>query len=414
MAHPLKLFSFKRVILPILIGLGVAVFLIAKDFSEPIISEVESGMGKYYWVDANNDRAKDISELHIANQENPGNIAIDYQKDILKQMIMNWTWASTFFLLIALFFAIMRDFMYMLRLRHLSDKQLSWKQSFQVIMIWEFGSAITPSIVGGSAVAFFIVSLEGIGVARSTSIVMITALLDELFYIIIAPIVILLVGVNRAFVDNFDFTMFGYDFGIITVFLLGYGFMCLLTIIILMAIFIYPRSFQRFLYYLSHRKIFKKKKADLQKTGDDVIVSSKEFKGKGFWFWLKAYLITISSWISRFLVVNFIILAFSSYGDQLLIFARQLVMWIILLISPTPGSSGVAEFAFPIFFKEFIPLGLGSTLSVLWRLFTYYPYIILGLIVLPIWTRRVVKRQRLKKIQENQDKEKLIQDQEDQ
>ena len=66
-------------------------------------------------------------------------------------------------------------------------------------MIWEFGSAITPSIVGGSAVAFFIVSLEGIGVARSTSIVLITALLDELFYIIIAPIAIFLVGVNAAF-----------------------------------------------------------------------------------------------------------------------------------------------------------------------------------------------------------------------
>ncbi|MCK9162748.1 MAG: flippase-like domain-containing protein [Bacteroidales bacterium] len=406
MAHPLKLFSFNRVILPIIIGIGVAVFLIAKDFSEPIISEVDVGKGDYYWIDANNDKAKDISELHLAGEENIGNISVDYQKDILKLIIKNWTWASTFFLLIAMFFAIMRDLMYMYRLRHLSDKQLSWKQSFQIIMIWEFGSAITPSIVGGSAVAFFIVSLEGIGIARSTSIVLITALLDELFYIIIAPIVILFVGVNVAFIHDFDFVFFGFEFGVVTVFFIGYGFMCLLTLIILMAIFIYPNSFRRFLYYLSNRKMFIKRKSDLQKIGDDVITSSIEFKGKSFWFWIKAYLITISSWISRFLVVNFIVLAFSSYGDQLLIFARQLVMWIILCISPTPGSSGVAEFAFPIFFNDFIPLGLGSTLSVLWRLYTYYPYIVLGLIVLPIWTKRVIRRQRLKKIHEKQSIEK--------
>ncbi|MFA6806001.1 MAG: lysylphosphatidylglycerol synthase transmembrane domain-containing protein [Bacteroidales bacterium] len=406
MAHPLKLFSFNRVILPIIIGIGVAVFLIAKDFSEPIISEVDVGKGDYYWIDANNDKAKDISELHLAGEENIGNISVDYQKDILKLIIKNWTWASTFFLLIAMFFAIMRDLMYMYRLRHLSDKQLSWKQSFQIIMIWEFGSAITPSIVGGSAVAFFIVSLEGIGIARSTSIVLITALLDELFYIIIAPIVILFVGVNVAFIHDFDFVFFGFEFGVVTVFFIGYGFMCLLTLIILMAIFIYPNSFRRFLYYLSNRKMFIKRKSDLQKIGDDVITSSIEFKGKSFWFWIKAYIITISSWISRFLVVNFIVLAFSSYGDQLLIFARQLVMWIILCISPTPGSSGVAEFAFPIFFNDFIPLGLGSTLSVLWRLYTYYPYIVLGLIVLPIWTKRVIRRQRLKKIHEKQSIEK--------
>ena len=57
MAHPLKLFSFNRVIVPIIIGLAVAIFLIAKDFSEPIISEVEFGQGEYYWIDANKDNA---------------------------------------------------------------------------------------------------------------------------------------------------------------------------------------------------------------------------------------------------------------------------------------------------------------------------------------------------------------------
>lgn len=380
--------------MPLIIGISVAAFLIAKDFSKPIITQVQDGKGTYYWIDTNKDGAKDITELHIADSENKGNIAVEYQKDILKYILKNWTWSSTLCLFIAMLFGVMRDFMYMYRIRLLSDKKISWKHSFQIIMLWEFSSAITPTVVGGSAVAFFIVSLEGIGIARSTAIVMITALLDELFYIIIAPLTILLVGVNVAFIHDFDFNVFGDKFGVITVFFIGYGFMCLLTIIILLAIFIYPRTFRRFLYHMSDKKIFSKWQPKIQKVGDDVIISSQEFKGKSFWFWTKAYLITVSSWISRFLVVNFIILAFTPVADHLLVFARQLVMWIILCISPTPGSSGIAEYAFPIFFKEFIPIGMGSTLSVLWRLYTYYPYIALGLIVLPIWSNRIFHKKR--------------------
>ncbi len=72
----------------------------------------------------------------------------------------------------------------MYRIRLLTDKQLSWRNSFHVIMLWEFASSVTPpSIVGGSAVALFIVTKEGIKPGRATAIVMITALLDELFFI---------------------------------------------------------------------------------------------------------------------------------------------------------------------------------------------------------------------------------------
>jgi uncharacterized membrane protein YbhN (UPF0104 family) len=72
--------------------------------------------------------------------------------------------------------------------------------------------------------------------------------------------------------------------------------------------------------------------------------------------------------------------------------SRQLMMWVIMLISPTPGGSGIAEFFFPIFLREFIA---GSTrdltviVALAWRMLTYYPYLIIGALVLPFWLRRV-------------------------
>lgn len=57
------------------------------------------------------------------------------------------------------------------------------------------------------------------------------------------------------------------------------------------------------------------------------------------------------------------------------------------MISPTPGGTGVAEFAFNGFLQDFIPVGLARLLVVLWRLISYYPYLFIGAFVLPHWLR---------------------------
>ena len=92
--------------------------------------------------------------------------------------------------------------------------------------------------------------------------------------------------------------------------------------------------------------------------------------------------------MARFLTVNFLILAFATNADQLLIFGRQLTMWVILLISPTPGGAGVAEFAFNGFLGDLIPFGLAGILALLWRLFSYYPYLFIGALILPGWIQK--------------------------
>ena len=46
----------------------------------------------------------------------------------------------------------------------------------------------------------------------------------------------------------------------------------------------------------------------------------------------------------------FFVLKDTDWATQFLIFARQLIMWIMMLISPTPGGSGFAEFVF----KEYL------------------------------------------------------------
>jgi uncharacterized protein (TIRG00374 family) len=90
-------------------------------------------------------------------------------------------------------------------------------------------------------------------------------------------------------------------------------------------------------------------------------------------------------------VINALLQAFLHLGllDHILILGKQLVLWIFMLISPTPGGSGVAEYAFG---ELLMPFGLSATmlagLAVLWRLISYFPYLFIGAILLPRWVKR--------------------------
>lgn len=336
-------FSTKRIIIPILLGLAVTVYLLFKDFNPEALNQLQ----------------------------------FDFR--------------FFFFLLMAVFFTILRDISYMIRLRMLTEKKIGWKGSFQVIMLWEFASSLTPSVVGGSAIAMFIINQENISLGRSTAIVMITAIFDELFYIITVPIIFLIVGLKSVFVDT-SFAFIGSQYSIGVLFFIGYFFIVLLVMVLTYGVFVNPYQTRYLIVSIFSLRFLRRWKFKAIRTGNEIIIASKEFKGKGFLYWLKLFGITSASWTSRFLVINCLIVAVSIGGDQLLIFARQLSMWVVLLISPTPGGTGIAEFFFPVFLKEFIPVGLSSALAILWRLLSYYPYILIGVIVLPLWMKKIIKR----------------------
>lgn len=383
-----KSLSFRKVIIPVLIGALVASWLLYRDISKDRFEESERG--NFVWVDANGDGEVDNSEASEfkAVVEGTGDyVALSYQETLKK---INWTYQSILWLLLALLFTALRDLGYIFRIRHLTDKALSWKSGFNVIMLWEFASALTPSVVGGSGIAMFILNRENIPLGRSTATVMVTALLDELFYVIMVPIIFFFAAREALFPASLNVEFF--ELPIRAIFWVGYGVMVALSVIVSYAIFFRPRAFKYILLNIFRLGFLRRWRPQVLQVGDDIITASQEFRNKDFIFWWKAGVTTMLSWTSRFLVLNCIIAAFFVVDDHVLLYARQLVMWVILLIGVTPGSSGIAEIAFGGFFKDFITVaGVGGALALIWRLFTYYIYMFVGSAVLPRWLRNTSK-----------------------
>jgi uncharacterized protein (TIRG00374 family) len=89
-----------------------------------------------------------------------------------------------------------------------------------------------------------------------------------------------------------------------------------------------------------------------------------------------------------------ILVAFFAINDHLLIFARQLVTWIMMIISPTPGGSGFAEVILGRYITDIIPVdpalagSIAIAMAIIWRFISYYPYLVIGAIIVPGWIER--------------------------
>ncbi|MDR1169861.1 MAG: flippase-like domain-containing protein [Prevotellaceae bacterium] len=296
---------------------------------------------------------------------------------------IDFTWLSVFWLVMAIFCIIGRDFGYIVRIRALSENQLTWRQAFRVIMLWEFTSAVTPSSVGGTSVALIYIHKEGISIGKSSAMVMMTSLLDEAYFVIMFPILALSIGVNNLFdIENSP----GWTHGIFWLAVIGYTVKFIWVIALIYGMFVNPKRLGKMIFALFKLPFLKRWKRSATKALREIELSSTELKSKKKSFWFTAFLTTFVSWTSRYWIVNCLFLAFFAVHDHFLIFARQLVMWIAMLVTPTPGGSGIAEIMFSNYLDEFIPFaGFVVALALLWRLVTYYPYLIIGVFVVPKW-----------------------------
>ena len=376
-------FQSWRITVAILLGLGIAGFMVYSSLSKVYFIE-NPRHGTHEWIDFNQNGKVDPSVAEEFIPSPNGTYKQQQLGDILTEI--SWTTQSFFWIFLSLCFMVGRDAAYMMRIRTLTNNELNWLQSFHVIMIWEFASALSPGVVGGTAVAMFILNKEKIELGRSTAIIIVTAMMDNLFFILTVPVIFLFIDTSVLFpVEEVRASSIKY------LFWLAYSIKLILSLLLVTSIFIYPKLIQKLLLAIFRLTFLKKWKNIAEKTGAEIVLTSAIMKKEKFGFWFRTALSTCLSWISRYLVINCIIAAFVDINlmQHLIILGKQFMLWIIMMVSPTPGGSGVAEFAFG---KLMLGLGASSLLlsglAVIWRLISYFPYLFIGAIILPRWLKR--------------------------
>lgn len=336
--NPLKILNVKKIWFPILGGLAITGFL-------------------FY-------RSGKISSETVALLSKP-----------------NWNYVYMAFLAI-----LLREVGHIYRLRILSNSSLRWTSCFYVAILWEFGTAVTPSVVGGGLVAIFLLSREGLSLGRSMAYIVVTGIMDNLFFLLAGSF-----GLGGAYDPIFAMagplssSMKGF-------FLIMYSFFFLYNLIMTIGVFVNPRLLKWILIYVTSIGFLKRWRRSAYQLSKDIMVTSHEFRGRCLLFWCKMLLCTFFTWVVRYILMNCLMAAYCpiSFGQHLAIWAKQVIMWTLMLIPVSPGGSGIAEFWFQQFFE---PMLGDYTLLILllWRIATFYLYLILGVILLPKWLQKNFK-----------------------
>jgi len=345
-----------RIILPILIGLGVVAYLFYQQF--------------------------DLEEWNA----------------------IKWTTHTLVWAGISLTMLVIRHLAYAMRLYILSEKDFSYKKCIELIFIWEFSSAVSPTSVGGSAVALFVLSQEKLSAGRTASLVLYTVVLDSAFFIFTLPILYVILGpmmIRPGAASLADLSGWGITF------IAAYVLMAIYALFIFWGLFISPTSIRKVLSVLARWRILKRFRKKMVDIGRDMVVASKHMRTKPFKWHAGAFLSTAVAWSFRFLLLSCLFIAFTDVGRDLFtqtaLYARLEAMFVIIAFSPTPGGAGFVETLFNDFLDDFVAGNMTSALLIatLWRGFTYYAYLLAGVVVIPNWIRGVIKRRAEKKEEED-------------
>lgn len=310
---------------------------------------------------------------------------------------IEWTQHTFFWISITVGIIAVRHMAYATRLRILSQGEFSWWKCIELIFIWEFSSAVSPTSVGGSAVAFFVLSQEKLSTAKTATIVLYTIVLDGLFFIGTIPFLYLIFGTDMIRPGVTSFQDLGGWGGY---FLFAYGLMTSYTILFYYGLFRSPLQIKRLLFRVSGIRFLKRYRRKWINLGNEMMIASKVLRKRKWPFHLGAFLATATAWSCRFILLNCLIIAFIQgisldFWTQFGLYARLETMFVIIAFSPTPGGAGFVEVLFSGFLTDYVPNETRATvISTLWRLLSYYSYLLAGAVVIPNWIRERLNERR--------------------
>lgn len=287
-------------------------------------------------------------------------------------------------LFIAVAVSLLRVFVAAARMRFLSDKQIGWMASTRLVLSWDFASAVTPSTIGGAPAATYALTREGITLGKSAIIILYGVLLDQMWYAIAVP-VLLIAGVYIAVVPP--------EVGLIgqaTMILIYLG-LIVYGVLLAYGLLVNPSAIKSIVRTVFKLPLLRKFRAKAYAEAEHLEEYSNQLNGRPYGFLLKAFFLTVLTWLCRIALPVIVILSLLP-ANELLLVLRSLSMHLAFLVVPTPGGSGGVEGLFYLFMEPLIERDGFIGLAVfLWRMISYYISIGLGIMAMMWYLNRPVK-----------------------
>lgn len=260
------------------------------------------------------------------------------------------------------------------------DVKISFKYIIKLSFIYIFISNVTPFATGGGFAQIYFLNKKGVSIGDASSASLIRTFLAFIFFIIIAPIIIIL--------DSKIYNLFPKNISV--------SYLSLFTGIYIIVIYIFyniikkPKLIEKYIYnffnFLNKKKILNDKKfnryiekaeKEIEKLSTNInnfLISNKRYV-------LLSIVFTLLFLLSFFYFSVILIKDLNPSISSLKIISAQIIITFIMYMSPTPGSTGVAEGGFTLLFSTFVTKGKILSVVFAWRLFSIYIPMIIGILL---------------------------------
>lgn len=322
-------------------------------------------------------------------------------EDFKALLIQGWKFILLAFL--SLFFNyVFKSLKFSLMCKSVTGKW-HFKTCFETAIIGNYYNNITPLAVGGQPFEIYHLSKHGIHGGAASSIPIAAFFLNQSAFVIIGVVSIALFTNNRLNIPSVLYNAFPDTFKVMAI--IG-ATLCTIVPFLVVLFCMLPKLTSKLVHFVmflgGKLRIVKDAKGTTLKTINNVYHNATCIKGlaKKPLVFLSTTILSILQYIASLSIIyfvlrvfNFNIENFNSVKGWLQICQLGAMLLLSVSFIPTPGNSGAADLSFYVLFAVGLPAGFAFPAMVVWRLISFYSYIIIGFIFATLKKRADLKKQ---------------------
>lgn len=256
-------------------------------------------------------------------------------------------------------------------------RNMRYQDAFKIALGAELGAAVSPPMIGGSAVKIGMLMQQGFTGGAALSLTVLESLQDSIFFIVMVPIALTAssswdLPILRSAGEELSHPSLWMWLGSILV-VLG----------IVMAL-LKQRSaklFRRFSALRTLMDAIRSSYGNFTATYHTIVLNGKRI------FALTMILISIQ-WVCRYSIVSLLLMSLGIPGQPVLFMALQVIVFALMTFIPTPGATGGAEVLFSLLYRALLPPGAIGLVTAGWRFLTFYFLLLLAAVLLLLFGTR--------------------------
>jgi uncharacterized protein (TIRG00374 family) len=253
--------------------------------------------------------------------------------------------------------------------------RLRYCEVFRIVLGAELGAAISPPIIGGSAVKTGMLMQKGFSGGTALSLTVLESIEDGLFFLFMVPLALTLsssweLPVIRGLLSGIRHTSH-------PMFLIGSGVACCAVLVLAQ-----PRCRMIVTRYTPAGLVTRIGSGykNFILTWRTIIIAGKSV-------FALTFMLTAIQWICRYSIISLLLMSLGLPAQPILFMALQVLVFALTSLIPTPGGAGGAEAVFYLLYQPFLAAESIGLITIGWRFLTYYFLLLLAAVLLLVMER---------------------------